>query len=660
MDETYKIDWKETHKKEAVAYVKSFYKTSYDWRANGSTGYHNKWDRWERNYNNIYDPAIVAKKEPWQSTMFIPYSVTNVEVITSALFKILMGKRQSLSFRPREFGDELQAELQTDVLSFELDKCDFQMEFYKTLKECGIFGSGFMKFYWEKKEENRRVMKPVRLGFAGTARSILRGEMRSPSEVVGFEQKTETVLAVDRCHAENVHIRDIFLEPNSKDLSRILHRQKITYNELLALSKQKNADGKPLVDPKSVEELLMMVEPDTFELDLAPSKYAVGETDPLLARPDYNKNHTVFEFWGPIPRKWIDLEMSEEGEENKKKANEMVEGKIMVATGDYYLASEENPYPSMQTPFVKFDYIPTGYTYGKGICQLIEGLQEEGNEIRNLRVDNVNLTMNKILVVVEKFLRDPNEVRSMPGAVIRLKGTEVTNANQGVFPLEIPPIDIGGYKETVEIERQIENTTAANRVATSGAPAGSNDTLGGMELARQAAYDRFSVYAFLMGLTLKKAILKIMELSYQNSSPERIRRVLGEVPVEFMPDQWMPRWQLYKVIPPHEMTDMYDVVPADIFGMENKSQKAQSLASMGQLFASLIPGWDPKPLLKKLGHYNEFTQAEVDELIKALPQGPIPTPLGMGQGVPSISKASQSQTGEVAPPSSTSAMGMPS
>ncbi|HMX42714.1 MAG TPA: hypothetical protein PKB12_03260, partial [Elusimicrobiota bacterium] len=334
MDETYKIDWKETHKKEAVAYVKSFYKTSYDWRANGSTGYHNKWDRWERNYNNIYDPAIVAKKEPWQSTMFIPYSVTNVEVITSALFKILMGKRQSLSFRPREFGDELQAELQTDVLSFELDKCDFQMEFYKTLKECGIFGSGFMKFYWEKKEENRRVMKPVRLGFAGTARSILRGEMRSPSEVVGFEQKTETVLAVDRCHAENVHIRDIFLEPNSKDLSRILHRQKITYNELLALSKQKNADGKPLVDPKSVEELLMMVEPDTFELDLAPSKYAVGETDPLLARPDYNKNHTVFEFWGPIPRKWIDLEMSEEGEENKKKANEMVEGKIMVATGD--------------------------------------------------------------------------------------------------------------------------------------------------------------------------------------------------------------------------------------------------------------------------------------------------------------------------------------
>lgn len=653
-------DWKETHKKEAVEFVRKFYQTSFDWRNNGDTGYHTKWDRWERNYNNIYDPAIVAKKEPWQSTMFIPYSVTNVEVITSALFKILMGKRQPLMFVPREFGDEIQAELQSDVLQFELDKSDFSIEFYKTLKEVGIFGSGFMKFYWEKRMENRRVMKPVRLGFTGTAKSFLRGEIRNPAEVVGFRQQTEAVLVYDRCRTENVHIRDVFLEPNAKDLSRVLHRQKITYNELLVMAKQKNANGKPLVDQKSVDEMLRVVEPDSFDLDIAPIKYDIGETDPELVRPDYNKNHTVFEYWGPIPRKWIDLEMSEDGEEAKAKANEIVEGKILIASGNYYLASEENPHPSMQTPFLKFDYIPCGQTYGKGICQLIEGLQEEGNEIRNLRVDNVNLTMNKMMVVVEKFLRDPKEVRSAPGAVIRLKGNEVTNANQGVFPLEIPPIDIGGYKETVEIERQIENTTAANRVATSGAPAGSNDTLGGMELARQAAYDRFSVYAFLIGLTLKKAVIKVMELSYQNSSPERIQRILGNIPIEYLPGEFLARWRLYKVIPPHEMTDMYDVVPADIFGMENKSQKAQALASMGQLFASLVPGWDPKPLLKRLGHYNDFTQAEVEDLLKALPQGPIPTPMGLGQGVPSISKASQSQTGEVAPPSSTSAMGMPS
>jgi len=651
-------DWKETHKQEIVEFVKKFYKTSYDWRDNGSTGYHAKWDKYERNYNNIYDPSIVAKKETWQSTMFIPYTATNVEVITSALYKILMGKRQSLAFTRREIGDELQAELQSDVLTYELDMADFHMEFYKTLKEVGIFGSGFMKFYWERKEENRRIMKPVRRGLVDSAKAFFQGKFEDPNEVVGFEQKTEAVTVLNRCKAENIHIRDIFLEPNAKDLSRVLHRQKVTYNELLNLSKQKNSDGVPLVDKKSVDELLKIREGDRFEQDLAVIKYAIGETDPDLVRPDYNKQHTVFEYWGPIPRKWVDLNMPEDTEAQVEKAGEIVEGKLMVASGNYYLASEENPYPSMETPFIQFDYIKCGQTYGKGIAQLIEGLQEEGNEIRNLRVDNVNLTMNKILVVVEKFLRDPKEVRSAPGAIIRLKGNEVTNASQGVFPLEIPPVDIGGFRESAEIERQIENTTAANRVTTSGTPTGGNDTLGGMELARQAAYDRFSVYAYLIGLTLKKAVLKIMELSYQNSDQERIRRILGEHPVEVLPGQLVERWRLYKVIPPHEMNDMYDVVPADIFGMENKGQKAQSLASMGQLFASLIPGWDPKPLLKRLGHYNDFTIAEVEELLKAMPMGPIPTPMGMGEGVPSIAKNTSSQTGEVAPPSENSFTGI--
>jgi len=40
-------------------------------------------------------------------------------------------------------------------------------------------------------------------------------------------------------------------------------------------------------------------------------------------------------------------------------------------------------------PFLKMDYIRTSETYGKGVCQLMEGLQEELNEIRNQRVDNV-------------------------------------------------------------------------------------------------------------------------------------------------------------------------------------------------------------------------------------------------------------------------------
>lgn len=655
-------DWVLTHKREATEFVRRFYKTSYDWRNNGSPSKHLSWDKWERNYHSIYDPIIKAKKEPWQCTMFMPYSVTNVEIIVSALFKILFGKRQPLKFDPRELGDELQAELQSDVLKYEMDKAGFDVEFYKVLKESAIFGSGFMKFYWEKKYDNRRVLKPMRRGFAGTAKSLLKGEFTSPSDVVGYKEEIENALVDNRCRAECIHIRDIFIEPNSKDLRAVLHRQKITYNELVVMSKQKNSDGKPLVDPQSVKDLCMMQENDRFDDDVRPVQCDLGNQDPTLVRPDYAKQHSVFEYWGPIPRKWIDLSMPEDTEEQRAKAEEVVEGKILTASGTFYLASEANPNPVMEPPFLQTDYINCGQSYGKGICQLIEGLQEEGNEIRNLRVDNVNLTMNKVLVVVEGMLRDPREVRSAPGAVIRLKGTSVTDAKQGVMALEIPPVDIGGYRETAEIASQIQETTAANKVTIGTASGGRGDpasTLGGMELLRQAAYDRFSVYAYMQGTVLKKAALKIMEFSYQNSDPERIHKILGDQPIEFLPRVWVPRWKLYKVIPPHEMTDMYDVVPADIFTMENKGQKAQQIASFVQLLASTIPGFNPRSAFKRLGHYNEFTADEIDEILSGLPpNGPIPTPLTTGQGIPSISKPGASPAGEVAPPSSP-AMGVP-
>ena len=643
-----KIDWAYSHKKEAANFVKSFYKTSYDWRNQGNESYHNKWDRWERNFHNIYDPSIRAKKESWQSTMFIPYSVTNVEIITSALFKLLVGKRESLRFEPREMGDELQAELHSDILAYEMDMAGFTLEFNKCLKELGIFGSGFMKFYWSKIEENRRIMKEVRRGFVGTAESLMKGVMASPNEVVGFKEVNEPVLVEDRVRGECVHIRDIFLEPNSRNMDRLIHRQKnVTYGELVNLSNTKNRDGNPLVDKESVESLRRVKENDKFDEDLSTIQMELGNTDPTLERTDYDKKHTLFEYWGPIPRKWIDLKMPEETEAQRDKANEMVPGKVIVASGEYFISSEENPNPIPKPPFVKHDYIECGQTYGKGICQIIEGLQEMGNEITNLRIDNVLLTINKVMAVITKFLVDPNEIRSAPGTIIRLKGNEMNDAKNAIMPIEQQSVDIGSYRETAEIERQIQEATAANRVTSgsAGLVKDTNQTLGGMELLKQAAYDRFSVYAFLIGQKLRDDANWIMALSYQNSSPDRNREILGEVPIEVFPGKWMPRYKTYIPIPPHKIIKRYDLKIADIFGMENRAQKAQQLASYGLLAATIKRNFNTDPLLHRLGYFNELTKAEVDDILKPME----PTPMAMGQGIPSISKSGSSPTGEVAP-----------
>lgn len=630
------IDWIELHKKEAAKFVSDFYRKSFDWRNNGSSSYHQKWDRWERNYHNIYDPGIRAKKEPWQSCMFVPYSVTNVEVITTSLFKLLFGKRESIRFDPRETGDELQAELHSDVLAYEMDMSGIIEESNKILKEIGIFGSAFMKVYWKKTEENRKLIEPVRRGFVGTAKSLMAGEIARPNDIIGMKQKEQRVTVEDDCRVECVHIRDIFLEPNSRSTDRILHRQKnITYGELVRMSKMKTAGGNVLIDKDSVAQLKNVRESDKFDEDTQVVQMEMGNTDPTLVRTDYDKRHTCFEYWGPIPRKWIDLKMPESTDEDIARANEMVPGKILVASSNYYLASEENPNPIPKPPFVKFDYIDCGQTYGKGICAIIEGLQEQGNEVTNLRIDNVTLTMNKVVGVLEKHLRDTNELKWSPGAVIRIKGDIVDDARKAIFPIEVGTVDIGGYRETTEIERQIQEATAANRVTigSAGLKQDTNQTLGGMELLRQAAYDRFAVYAFLIGNKFKEVASLIMSLSYQNSGPERNKQILGEIPLEILPNEWVPRWQAYRPLPPHEIVKRYDLKIVDIFGMENRAMKAQQLTMYGELAAKLVPGFNSRPLLERLGHYNDFKKDEVGEIL-GKEENALPSPMPQMPGGP--------------------------
>lgn len=630
------------HKREVVDYVKGFYRASYDWR---SQSYHANWDKYERNYNAIYDPNIKAKKEFWQTTMFDPsITPTSVEVISSALTKLNVGRKRVIALEPREMGDELQAELNTKIMDYEVDLSDFALQYYDCQKEAAIYGDGFMKFLWEEVMAPRRVQKPV---YEGILSALM--NRRRPGKIKGFKETIETVPIKKNVRCQKVHIRDIFLEPNSTDMRKVLHREKVTYGEL----KKMADDG--LVDKDSVAKLWMVNEPDNFEQDIAVVMFDMGITDaPDVPKPSFSQKHTIWEMYADIPRKWTDegLEMPEDTEEEQNKANELVPGKMLVASGGYYLGSEVNAFQSMEPPFEKLPYIRSGRTYDIGVAQLLAGIQEESNEIRNLRVDNVTLAMNKMFVVLDKYLADPSKLRSMPGGVIAVKGSAVDDVRKAVMELPVTDVAISAFRETGELERKSQEVSGANRVTigTAGQTNDGNKTATGMELAKQAAFDRFTVYAWVIGRSfIVRAAKKIMEISYQNRDIQDIKRILGTQLIEMMPGNYIEKWQAYKKVPPHELLLDYDFIPVDIFGMENKAQKRQALAADLQLTAGIIPSFDPRAGLKRLYHYDEFDQEEIDEILKSL-DGPVPTPLGMGQGVPSVAKPTQTGVASVLPP----------
>ncbi len=654
---------REINKEDAVSYARDFYGVSWQWR---SQAFHTLWDKLQNNYLSKYPLDIKAKKKPWSSCLFIPETFKTVEIICAAITKILFGRKRPISIAPRERGDELQAELNTDLLDYEVDKSGFAVAFYDTLKEALIYGSGFMKFYWMEKKDKRRL-KTVdeRFGFMDEARGACgMGPRVKAGDVKSLKEEVQEVYVKQNVVCERVHIRDIFLEPNSTDLQRVLHRTKITWGELLDMAKAGFFDKdtvdtlKDVIESNQFEQSLSITHVDgrdwsakAVSPDSASATAQQGITFPTPVRPKFDRQHSVWELWAPLPRRFIELDLDPEADTS----NEIVPGKLMIASGSFYLGAEENPNQSMSPPFLQLNYIRVGQTYGLGAAQIMMDLQEDLNETSNQRIDNVALIMNKMLAVIERGIVNPDDLVSQPGGTVRLKmpnsGAD-PDVSKIIMPLEFPDITRSAYLETQERERQIQEATAATRLTAGTTGPDQGQTLGGMELQRQGSSDRFANYAYVMGKTfIVPAGQKFHELIYQHYTPERVQRVLGEQPVEFMPGDIRARWELLKIVEPHELCQDYDFEFTDVFSEENKMARKNALAADMQLTAGLLPQFNPYPGLKKIYAFDGFESDEITDILG--PEQPmIDTPLAQGLGQPSQPKLTKAATEDAPSPSS--------
>ena len=608
-------------KQELLNYVTSFYRASWNWR---SANKHTKWDKWDRNYHSEYDPTALSRKGPWQTKMFIGITVQNVEVICSQIYKTMMAPQPPIQIAAGPAGDDLQARLIQEVLDYQMRKASFSVNFYDALKEAVRYGSGFMKFFWERIEDVRPRKVPLEEPPEDMIRRLpaeaLRGEipMTYPG-IVGFETKNVPVVLRNNLATRFVHIRDIFPEPNTTNWKNVIHRDKIAYGNIVRYIKS----GAWLDCRYELENLY---EGDHFEQDLQASKSDRGDVEMQRTLSKFEKKHTIWEMYAEIPRKWLqeNFDMPDSDE-----AEELVPAKVCVASGRAVLGSEPSPFIDGESPILKMDYIRTGETYGKGIPELIEDEQDEINELRNQRVDNVNLIMNKMFAVLEQALVNPKDLVSKPGGVIRLKANVSDDIRKAIYPLDIPDVTGSSYKETFEIERQVQERTGANRVTlgSSGEVRDTNQTLGGMEMLRQMFNERVAAIGMLMESTfLLRAGEKSYSLIYQELQPDDLQHILGddEVQVGEVLDVLtgvprpvkVPRFLAFAFPPPEVINNSYNLKPMGIFSMENKVIKTAQILDLIRLYAG-----DPRFDAIAAGKYVAKIQQidEADKWFQAMP-----------------------------------------
>ncbi len=201
-----------------------------------------------------------------------------------------------------------------------------------------------------------------------------------------------------------------------------------------------------------------------------------------------------------------------------------------------------------------------GEWYGKGIGEQLKGTQKEANELRNQRVDNVNLILNTQFLINSDFLKDYDRVVSKPGNFIIVEG--VDDVRKAIQPLKVQDVTITGYRESLDLERQAQEETGVVRatMGTGGSTTDSNSTFHGQVFNKQMAMERFMYYAKIIEYSFLMPLIKmIYDRVYQYKSPQQVEKILG-------PD----RFSNFKMETPEELELNCAYTPLGTISMQSK------------------------------------------------------------------------------------------
>jgi hypothetical protein len=194
---------------------------------------------------------------------------------------------------------------------------------------------------------------------------------------------------------------------------------------------------------------------------------------------------------------------------------------IVVGARNFVLKIEDNPFQGL-LPFIMARYIPVQHElYGIGVPEVSENLQEELNSVRNQRMDNVNLIINRMWIANKYADIDFDNMVSYPGNVI------LSNDINAIKPLVTLDVTKSSYQEEEVIKKDMDMATGEFAYGR-GEPPQRRETATGIVRLQQATNIRFDTIVKMLEFTVLRAIAKMfIWLDYHFMPPEEFARIVG-------------------------------------------------------------------------------------------------------------------------------------
>jgi len=552
---------------ELLSFSNSFISNSAAWRR---SSFENDWIRWSRNSDSIYDPAIAAKKEPWQSKAFWPITASHRENAQAQLFKTEVGPNPALKFKPLvdvppEFD---QSENLKDLILRERAKSNYEIERNSVLDDKTTYGSGFARMRFETVTEDRvqKVpdLEPMNILDPG---SIMR-HMSGQAQVVGYHDEVKEVITYRGVRFEHISIWDFFPDPKSLKIkgSTCAYRYETTWGEVLdgIEAGYYLPEAMKLKDVASDETI-----PSDKQQQAADRKIS----ESTISRPNRGKLLRCYELFARLPQKWVLINGQPITDPEK------LIPAIVRFHAEAVVSVELNDAYDGEPQIFKDDYMPVaGRFYGRGIPEMGKDAQLVANETINQRLDTGSIALSQKFAIVEKAIHDPKDIDENRN-VIRLKNPSGFNdIRQLMMKLDMGSVNRDAFIEPQEWERILQERTSITSATMSGAHAqtDNNNTLGALEMQRGVTGDKMAYLGMLSEFDFQRQVtMAYWRLIYQNYGPEDYAIALGpQRAATFIP------------MTPEEVANSYQYIPQGIFSMENKALRQGRLAQIDSQFGA--------------------------------------------------------------------------
>lgn len=403
-----------------------------------------------------------TQRKTWEGTKIPRSSVgifialEQIEALLPSVVLSLFPDNNRLPFdvEPEPGSSVAQAEAVRDLISWQLQDLgepgrhlSLRELTRRAYKQSYIYGNGLVEFGVYDRNVNRihyeRQQIPVRQmvthPLTGEVFAAPTGQFRS--SLTKYMQTEHVVRPMVR----DIDIRDFYWDPNCSshnvnDGSMCATRHLMTVNEV---EQFRNTDGFNLpsrTDLLKLAQIKSMSQGDASKMNQESFRGMTYQpsidytVDPAQARLE------VIRYWQKGRHVWL-------------------------LSRQWVAYNRVNPYGML--PFLDAFYVDVpGRFAGLSICDLVEGDQKLAEAIINARIDELNLSIHKPLIVKEGRSFSASQQRLRPGVVWK-----VENPESDIKWMDTKPITQEAYIEVQALEQRVQKKTGVTDLAVLGTPA---------------------------------------------------------------------------------------------------------------------------------------------------------------------------------------------